>query len=298
MDREGMEIFEQSGEMIQKQESMTPAFGTSIFEESAERTEISQKESIPEQNCGLAAFDSEADSLKESEKEPIECSSYTQKLVKQGMETIEQQLSEEKEENVNVSVNLSEITAKIASMEECIEKLCTSIDERNRKDAAVLQNYRTSLDNLRISLAANQRNEDKIYKELEIAKKDERFLIIRPFLEFIVERHFELVKSLKEYEQDKDDIVSKYTQEGYDEIVDMIQFQIEMYENELIRQGIDIRCYEAETDFDVIYQTPGKVVMTKEKEKIGKVAKVDSCCYIYNEKVLRKARVCLYKEEV
>lgn len=197
MDREGMEIFEQSGEMIQKQESMTPAFGTSIFEESAERTEISQKESIPEQNCGLAAFDSEADSLKESEKEPIECSSYTQKLVKQGMETIEQQLSEEKEENVNVSVNLSEITAKIASMEECIEKLCTSIDERNRKDAAVLQNYRTSLDNLRISLAANQRNEDKIYKELEIAKKDERFLIIRPFLEFIVERHFELVKSLK-----------------------------------------------------------------------------------------------------
>lgn len=298
MDREGTEIFEQSGETAQKQESMAPAFGTSAFGEPVEKAEIFQKEFTSEQASGLEAFDSEAESLKEADEEPIECSSYTQKLVKQGMETTEQQLPEEKEKNVNVSADLSEITAKLASMEECIEKLCTSIDERDKKDAAVLQNYKISLDNLRVSLATNQRNEDKIYKELEIAKKDERFSTIRPFLEFIVERHFELVKSLKEYEQDKDDVVSKYTQEGYDEIVDMIQFQIELYENELIRQGIDIRCYESGTDFDVIYQTPGKVVMTKEKEKVGKVAMVDSCCYIYNEKVLRKARVRLYKEEV
>ena len=279
MDREGTEILEQPEESLQTQ-TWTTADDT-------ENEYISPV--IP------------ADGSREQEL--LECSVYTGDLINRGSELLDKTVNsstvpQEVQPSVCANVVFDEINCKLVFMEEYISRLSANIAEKEKKDEEVLRNYKASLDSLKVSLAANQRNEEKIYKELEATRKDEKFSTIRPFLEFIIERHLYLVKSLKEYGNDKEDIVSKYSQEGYDEIVNLLQFQIELYENELERQGIDIRNYEAGTDFDVIYQTPGKVVMTREKDKVGKVAQVDSGCYIYNDKVLRKAKVRLYKEEV
>lgn len=279
MDREGIEILEQPS---QTQTWTAANFTENIVNEYTD--------------SGISANGSR-------EEEPIECSVYTEDLINRGTELQDKTenssaVHQEVQSPVCTNVVLDEINCKLVSLEECISRLSENMAEKEKKDEEVLRNYKTSLDSLKVSLAANQRNEEKIYKELEASRKNEKFATIRPFLEFIIERHLDLVKSLKEYENDKEDIVGKYSQEGYDEIVDLLQFQIELYENELARQGIDVRNYEAGTDFDVIYQTPGKVAMTREKDKVGKVAQVDSGCYIYNDKVLRKAKVRLYKEEV
>ena len=243
-------------------------------EAESEATEVSEEkeEAKEEASCEAAC----------SAEETSECSECT----------------EVADSTAKVSVDFTECLQAISALSEKVDKLSQGVEAVKADNADTLKNYKTSLDNLRISLAANQRNEDKIYKELEAARKDEYFTNIRPFLEFIVERHIDLTKSLKDYEKDKEAVVADYTEKGYNEIVDLHTFQIETYENELQKYGVTTFSCSEDSDYDAATQMPGKVVLTKEKSLVGKVAQCDMPGYMYNDKVLRKAKVRLYKEEV
>lgn len=207
--------------------------------------------------------------------------------------------SEDEEAIQDTGADGDEIIKRLNGIEESIANLCESIEEHGRRDADTLVKYGSALGELKTSLAANQRHEDMIYAELQKAKSDERFTIIRPFLEFMVERHKDSSVTYKRYEADQADMEKRYTQEGYKLIIDEIKFQLALYEGELRRQGVEIRNYEHESEYDVRYHWfNGQVVITEDEDKVGKIAQVDSMCYVYdNEKVLSRAKVRLYKAE-
>ena len=202
--------------------------------------------------------------------------------------------SQQKQE-LEPSENLSELYERLKSMEEKIDGL--QADLRKVKDNMdSLHGYKEAVEQLKASLLRNQQNEERIYKELDLAKKDERYTIIKPFLEFMVIQHLDLMKSRSQYENDKNSIIDEYGDKAYQEIIELHSFQIDALERQLEVQGVTINNYVEGSAYDASEQMSSKqTIQTDNTDLVGKVAVVETQCYKYSDKVLRKAKVRLYK---
>lgn len=213
---------------------------------------------------------------------------------------------ETREDNLNNNENTEEDTLifdqttnnDIAYIRQAIERVSEDIVKMKYSiDTDIIKGYNSLINSLQISVASNKAHEESIYKELEIARKDEHFVRIRPFLDFIADLHAELVESLVDYEEDCEKLVSDYTEKGYKDIISLHKYIIKKIEGELSRQGVEIVDYESGTEFNAAEQTTiKKTINTDDDLLVGKIAEVMSSCYRYGEKVIRKAKVCLYKK--
>lgn len=193
------------------------------------------------------------------------------------------------------TVDLSEVLEKLDALSGSISRLQSDMDSMKGK-MGELQGYREAVTQLKFSLNRNQQNEERIYKELEAAKKDEHYTTIKPFLEFMVSLHIDLVNSRKQYENDKEAVIEEYGEKAYNEMIELHNFQIESIEGQLQIQGMEIREYAPDSAYVVTEQTPSKtIVEIADSDLNGKIARCETPCYLYKDKVLRKARVVLYK---
>lgn len=184
--------------------------------------------------------------------------------------------------------SVEEINVKVSKLEDDMEKVKSGMNE--------IQGYRDAVAQLKISLCRNQQNEERIYKDLEIAKKDERFTTIKPLLESIISIHMELLNSKVQYEEDQETVVQEYGEKAYKEIISLHDYQMKNIEGILQNQGVELIWYLPDTPFNAMEQMVSK--NTESTEDISKkdiIVRGETPCYRYNDKVLRKAKVVMYK---
>lgn len=210
------------------------------------------------------------------------------------VETEKKNMADEPESTTSTPPVLEKSHELIATIGDNVEKL---FGELTALKAMVshFDGYDKAVDTLKRSLAANQRNEENIYKELETYKKNQYYTYIRPFLEFLINLLTDLLGSLKQYEDDKDEFIESHGQEMYNEIINLHQYYAQQIESQLQIQGVEVIHYETGTPFIATEQIITKTILTEDSSLSGTIGKVDSACYKFEEKVLKKAKVHVYK---
>lgn len=188
----------------------------------------------------------------------------------------------------------NESMAMLSSIGDSISQLLDGVAGL-KASMARFEGYDKAVETLKRSLAANQRNEENIYKELETYKKNQYYNYIRPFLEFLINLLTDLISSLKQYEDDQEDFTESHGQEMYNEIISLHKYYVQQIESQLEIQGVEITHYECGTPFIATEQIISKTIPTDDSGLSGTVGKVDSACYKFEEKVLKKAKVQVYK---
>lgn len=184
----------------------------------------------------------------------------------------------------------------IATLGDNLSKLMGEISDI-KVGISKFDGYEKAVETLKRSLAANQHNEDNIYKELEEYKKNQYYNYIRPFLEFLINLLNDMINSKKQYEDDHDEFISQHGQEVYDEIIELHEYYVQQIESQLQIQGVEIVNYEPGTPFISTEQIISKPILTEDVILSGMVGKVDSACYRFEDKVLKKAKVHVYKSK-
>ncbi len=155
--------------------------------------------------------------------------------------------------------------------------------------------YDTAVETLKRSLSVHQHNEDNIYKELEGYKKNQYYNYIRPFFEFLINLLTDMIASKKQYENDKDEFIEHHGQEIYDEIIELHNYYTQQIESQLQIQGVEIIEYSPNTPFISVEQIISTPVLTEDNSLVGFVAIADSACYKFEDKIIKKAKVHVYK---
>ena len=192
------------------------------------------------------------------------------------------------------SSEISSVLTLVSNLCDDVSKLIGDVSEI-KTGISKFDGYDKAVDTLKRYLAANQRNEDNIYKELEIYKKNQYYNYIRPFLEFLINLLNDMLNSKKQYEDDRDEFISQHGQEVYDEIIELHGYYVQQIESQLQIQGVEIINYETGTSFISTEQIISKPILTDDSALSGLVGKIDSLCYKFEDKVLKKAKVHVYK---
>lgn len=210
------------------------------------------------------------------------------------VETEKKDMSDEPESSTSALPVSEESLELITTIGDNVEKLLGELTAL-RASVSHFDGYDKAVDTLKRSLAANQRNEENIYKELETYKKNQYYTYIRPFLEFLINLLTDLLGSMKQYEDDKDEFIESHGQEMYNEIINLHKYYAQQIESQLQIQGVEVIHYENSTPFIATEQIISKTILTEDSSLSGTVGKVDSACYKFEEKVLKKAKVHVYK---
>ena len=203
--------------------------------------------------------------------------------------------TEQKPDTERLTAVLNEALGKLESKILQAQESMTRIEPIVSAIAANMRGYDDAVKQLRISLAANQRNEEVLYNRLDAAKKDEHFTTVRPFLEFMVLQHMDLTRSKQNYEKDQDVIVEESGEEIFREIMNLHENQLVSLENQLSIQGVEIVSYLPGTAYLPLEQNIIGFTPTENPEEERTVSAAKSFTYKYNGKVLRKANVTCYK---
>lgn len=201
---------------------------------------------------------------------------------------------EKTDESASPTPISDESLERLSSIGDSISKLLEDV-AGIKASMARFEGYDKAVETLKRSLAANQRNEENIYKELETYKKNQYYNYIRPFLDFLINLLTDLISSLKQYEDDQEDFTESHGQEMYNEIINLHKYYVQQIESQLEIQGVEIRHYECGTPFIATEQIISKTIPTDDSRLSGTVGKVDSACYKFEDKILKKAKVQVYK---
>lgn len=192
----------------------------------------------------------------------------------------------ERVEELNRSTDA--LNGKIAGLAEDVSDIKTLV--------ARLAAYDTAVETLKRSLASVQKSEKNLYEEVEQYKKGTYFTNIKPFLMYIIEILCEMKKTREEYIDEREEFVEKNSEDGYNEIVELLGFFINSFESQLTIQGVSIINFEPETEYVPGKQRILKTVSTSEENKNGMVSNILSDCYMYGTTVLQPAKVYAYKK--
>ncbi len=198
--------------------------------------------------------------------------------------------------------NKSDVTATLSTL---LEK-ANRIDLETAKNSQFLNEikstvesinagYSNTVEALKRSLAANQTNENNIYKELETYKKNQYLMYIRPFLEFMITLLEDFKRSRAEYINDKNAILKENSVDLFNEIINFYDSYIELIQNQLEIQGVEIIKHQTGEKFNAAEQIISKTIATNDSQLVGTVGKAESDCYIIDQKVLKRAKVQVYK---
>lgn len=198
--------------------------------------------------------------------------------------------------------NESDLTATLSTL---LEK-ANRIDLETAKNTQFLNEIKSTIEFINIgygntvevlkrSLAANQTNENNIHKELETYKKNQYLMYIRPFLEFMITLLEDFKRSKAEYINDKDVILKENSVDLFNEIINFYDSYIELIQNQLEIQGVEIIKHQTGEKFNAVEQIISRTIATSDSQLAGTVGKAESDCYIIDQKVLKRAKVQVYK---
>ena len=172
--------------------------------------------------------------------------------------------------------------------------LSQSIETMNQQ-VTRLAAYDTAVETLKRSFAANQVSENNLYKEVETYKKGMYFTYVKPFLMFMIEMLCDLKNSKAQYTDDKEAFIAENGENIYEEICSLHDFYINSFESQLRIQGVQIIAYELGSEYVPIQQHIAKTIPTDDPALNSTLAKIYCDCYMYEDKILRPAKVHVYK---
>ena len=194
-----------------------------------------------------------------------------------------------------VNVDLSGIIGKTDEITAAVSDSAKKIGELNTRVNTLVSEFHRTVETLKLSLAANQRNEANIHKELEVYKNNQYFMYIKPYLEFMISMLDDLKGSKKDYEKDKDSIVESNTEDIFNEIIGLHDMFIKQLVSQLKIQGVEIISYQPGDKFIPLEQIITKTEPTDDPDSVEKIASAESDCYKFEDKVLKRAKVHVYK---
>ena len=135
--------------------------------------------------------------------------------------------------------------------------------------------------------SAHEQIEANLNKELQKYKDDFYDQLAAPFLNQLISIHNEM-QSEKESCESKND-------ESLKDTIDCLTYYIQKVESSIINSGVEIRKPEVGDKFNHIEQIIVKAIACDDPEKKEIIESVRSATYIYHGKVLKPARVTVYK---
>lgn len=212
------------------------------------------------------------------------------------------------EENERTSPNspvpdprIDELAASVTEVKSAADAIGGKVDSLAgilnsiKSDMSRLSAYDTAVEQLKLSLAANRNTEKKLYEEVEEYKKDVYFTNIKPFLMFLINMLCELKKSKEDYLKEEEEFLKSNSKAVFDEIIQLIDFYIQSFSNQLEIQGVTIISYEPKTDYIQGEHRIKDKVKTDDPELDLKTERVLSDCYKYGKNILKEATVTVYK---
>lgn len=206
---------------------------------------------------------------------------------------VDEDIAEENESDVTAT--LSTLLEKANRIDLETAKNSQFLNEIKSTVESINAGYSNTVEALKRSLAANQTNENNIYKELETYKKNQYLMYIRPFLEFMITLLEDFKRSRAEYINDKNAILKENSVDLFNEIINFYDSYIELIQNQLEIQGVEIIKHQTGEKFNAAEQIISKTISTNDSQLAGTVGKAESDCYIIDQKVLKRAKVQVYK---
>lgn len=219
--------------------------------------------------------------------------------------TPEEEVVSDSEENIgrgeapfgkDILEALEELKAVNVSSNEANKQILSQL-EAVKSSMERLSAYDTAVNTLRMALTASQNTEKKLYDEVEEYRKDAYLTNIKPFLKFMISMLNEFKTTKKQYMDDKDAFLAENSESIFKEIINLLDYFIVAFENQLQIQGVDIIAFESGSDYIPVKQQIRKTHKTDVETNKGKVAEVLSDCYMYGTSVLEPSWVIAYKFE-
>lgn len=211
-----------------------------------------------------------------------------------GDETKQEKSSDDSSQSFGANEYMLDVLDEVRKMSVVVSNVAEQVTSL-KAGMIKFADYDTAVETLKRSLNVHQHNEDNIYKELEGYKKNQYYNYIRPFFEFLISLLTDMIASKKQYENDKDEIIEHNGQEIYDEIIELHKYYTQQIESQLQIQGVEIIEYSPNTPFISMEQIISTPVLTADNSLVGLVALADSACYKFEDKIIKKAKVHVYK---
>ncbi len=190
------------------------------------------------------------------------------------------------------------VMAELQKLSEVTAQLTRRIEQTNR------------------AVAAHEEIEKSMNSELEKYRKDLYSSISEPFVSMLVSIHVSMLRDLDSFTKDLEKLRQKQEAQSEEtsgdaaeeeKLQDMIEektllelqstasYYVQMLEGSLTNCCVEIFRPEAGGAMDPLRHTIVKTFPTDDSTKNGYIAEARSCGYIYKNKIIRPARVAVYK---
>ena len=169
---------------------------------------------------------------------------------------------------------ISEQSSQIAKLTELIEKLSSQVAAGNK------------------AIAVHEEIERNLNNELQRYKNDFYDKLATPFLMQFIGLYIDLSEEMAEIKEEHDAAPEK---EYLKTQLDSLGYYADSVKGALINNGVEIKTPEPGSSYDYREQRISKTIPTDDETLRDCVAEARSDAFIYNGKVLRPAKVVVYK---
>lgn len=199
------------------------------------------------------------------------------------------QKSEDKNNSVSSALDITEMLNQQTSIAQKVGRLENSMSSMASESKEMLLQLKRQLE-------FHQNNEDRLRKEVDSYKRDEKYVALKPLLEFMIDMRIDFAEMLSDYQeklnvedQGPDDSLIK-------EICNTFAFNIKQIDQVLRFQGVVVKTFQPGDEYSVgENQVMRAFVETNDETLTGKIAMAVNDCYLMNDKVIKQAKVKLYK---
>ena len=165
-------------------------------------------------------------------------------------------------------------TSMLVSMSESIEKLSSQVAAGNR------------------AIAVHEEIERNLNNELQRYKNDFYDKLATPFLMQFIGLYIDITEEMAEIKEEYDSSPEKEYLQTH---LDSLRYYANSERGALINSGVEIKTPGVGSSYDYKEQRISKTIPTEDEVLRDCVAEVRSDAFIYNGKVLRPAKVAVYK---
>lgn len=193
------------------------------------------------------------------------------------------------------NAELAEITAALAILQKQNAELIEQVTSLVGKNAQLAQRVKE----VNSAVSAHETIEKRMGAEIDKYKSDFYATLAMPFINQFITLHNMLLKDLNGCEEELAEAGEGAETAALDELYSTLKFYVETTEGALSNCGVDMFTPEVGTPASIPNEQPKcsvlKTIDTEDPAQRGMIAEVRSCGYAYNGKVLRPAKVIVYK---
>ncbi|MBR1382625.1 MAG: hypothetical protein IJ555_02250 [Ruminococcus sp.] len=241
-------------------------------------------------------YDNEDIQNTEITDEPADDTQNTEEEISQPQEQTEQAVSDDTEAESEEQVQVEEEEYEdISDEQDRLFELTQKLDEQLEKTQELslkLDRLSSQVSNANKAIAVHEEIEKNLNNELQRYKNDFYDKLASPFLMQFIGLYIDLSDEMAEIREELENDPEK---EHLKVQLDSLGYYADSVKGALINNGVEIKTPEAGSRYDYKEQRISKTIATEDESLRDCIAQARSSAFIYNGKVLRPAKVVVYK---